>query len=43
MEGVWLIIPIPGAKNARQAGENIGAVGWRLEEEEMARIEKAAK
>lgn len=40
----WLIardehvIPIPGAKNARQASENAGALGWRLTEEEHARI-----
>ncbi len=32
------IIPIPGAKNARQASENIGALGWRLTEEERTRI-----
>jgi aryl-alcohol dehydrogenase-like predicted oxidoreductase len=35
------IIPIPGAKNARQANENIGALGWRLTEEEQARISQA--
>jgi aryl-alcohol dehydrogenase-like predicted oxidoreductase len=35
------IIPIPGAKNARQANENIGALGWRLTEEEHARISQA--
>jgi aryl-alcohol dehydrogenase-like predicted oxidoreductase len=35
------IIPIPGAKNARQASENIGALGWRLTEEECARINQA--
>ncbi len=23
-------LPIPGAKNAKQAGENSGATGWRL-------------
>ncbi len=28
-------IPIPGAKNARQAQENVGAIGWRLTEEEV--------
>jgi pyridoxine 4-dehydrogenase len=38
-----LIIPIPGAKNARQASENIGAIGWRLSEEEMKQIENAAE
>ncbi len=35
------IIPIPGAKNARQASENVGALGWRLTEEERARISQA--
>ncbi|MGQ9841695.1 MAG: aldo/keto reductase [Anaerolineae bacterium] len=38
----WLIcqgaIPIPGAKNARQAQENAGALGWRLTESEMAEL-----
>ncbi|HZS78112.1 MAG TPA: aldo/keto reductase [Ktedonobacteraceae bacterium] len=38
-----LIIPIPGAKNLRQATENAGAIGWRLTEEEFARIDKAAQ
>jgi aryl-alcohol dehydrogenase-like predicted oxidoreductase len=38
-----LIIPIPGAKNARQARENAGAVGWRLTEEEQERIGQAAQ
>jgi aryl-alcohol dehydrogenase-like predicted oxidoreductase len=32
------IIPIPGAKNVRQANENAGALGWRLTPEEHARI-----
>jgi aryl-alcohol dehydrogenase-like predicted oxidoreductase len=35
----WLIaksaLPIPGAKNARQAGDNAGAMGWRLSAEEV--------
>lgn len=35
------IIPIPGAKNARQASENAGALGWRLTEEEHAWISQA--
>jgi aryl-alcohol dehydrogenase-like predicted oxidoreductase len=46
----WIIskgaVPIPGAKNARQAGENAGALGWRLDEAEVAALdaesEKAA-
>jgi aryl-alcohol dehydrogenase-like predicted oxidoreductase len=33
-----LIIPIPGAKNARQARENVGAIGWRLTDDEHSRI-----
>jgi aryl-alcohol dehydrogenase-like predicted oxidoreductase len=36
------IIPIPGAKNERQARENAGALGWRLTEEEQTRISQAA-
>ena len=32
-------VPIPGAKNARQAKENIGAVGWRLKAGEIAALE----
>lgn len=32
------VIPIPGAKNARQATENAGALGWRLSDEEHKRI-----
>jgi aryl-alcohol dehydrogenase-like predicted oxidoreductase len=35
------IIPIPGAKNAQQARENAGAIGWRLTEAEHARISQA--
>ncbi len=37
------IIPIPGAKNARQASENAGAIGWRLSEEEFKQIELASR
>ncbi len=33
-------VPIPGAKNARQAQENIGALGWQLSEEEIARLDR---
>ena len=36
-----LVVPIPGAKNARQARENAGALGWHLMEEECARINQA--
>lgn len=38
-----LIIPIPGAKNMHQATENAGALGWKLSEEEFARIDSAAR
>ena len=34
--------PIPGAKNARQAQENAGALGWRLTAEEVARLDDAS-
>jgi len=36
------IIPIPGAKNARQASDNAGAIGWRLTDEEFRGIDMAA-
>ena len=40
----WVIckgaLPIPGAKNADQALENAGALGWRLTEEEVARLDE---
>ncbi len=32
-------VPIPGAKNAHQAEENIGALGWRLTNEEVTRLD----
>jgi aryl-alcohol dehydrogenase-like predicted oxidoreductase len=35
------VIPIPGAKNARQASENARALSWRLTDEEHARISQA--
>ncbi|MDJ0511601.1 MAG: aldo/keto reductase [Crocosphaera sp.] len=39
----WLIaqgnvIPIPGAKNARQAIENAGAMGWQLNDEDVKQL-----
>ncbi len=39
----WLIaqgnvIPIPGAKNARQAEENAGAMGWQLSSEDVREL-----
>jgi len=36
------IIPIPGAKNVRQASDNAGAVGWRLSEEEFRKIDEVS-
>jgi len=35
-------VPIPGAKNARQAQENIGAVGWRLTDAEVTLLDDAS-
>lgn len=44
----WLIaqgnvIPIPGAKNAEQATQNAGALGWSLSEAEFAQLEQATR
>jgi aryl-alcohol dehydrogenase-like predicted oxidoreductase len=40
----WLIcketLPIPGAKNAAQALQNAGALGWRLTEEQVAKLDE---
>jgi diketogulonate reductase-like aldo/keto reductase len=36
-------LPIPGAKNAQQAYENAGAMGWRLSEEEVAELDDASE
>lgn len=42
----WLIykgaLPIPGAKNSKQARENAGGPGWKLTEEEAAKLEEAS-
>lgn len=42
----WVIckgaIPIPGAKDARQARQNAGALGWRLGDDEVAALDAAA-
>ncbi len=39
----WLIdkgtVPIPGAKNAEQAQQNAGALGWSLTADEMADLD----
>jgi aryl-alcohol dehydrogenase-like predicted oxidoreductase len=43
----WLIskgtVPIPGAKNAAQAEQNAGALGWRLTGEEVTALDRVAK
>ena len=35
-------IPIPGAKSIEQAQQNIGALGWKLNEGEIAELDQAA-
>ena len=43
----WLIckgtLPIPGAKNVKQADENAGGAGWRLTDEEVAKLDEATE
>jgi aryl-alcohol dehydrogenase-like predicted oxidoreductase len=36
-------LPIPGAKNVGQAEQNVGALGWRLTEEEVALLDEASE
>ena len=40
----WVIckgaLPIPGAKNAEQAQQNAGALGWKLTEAEVAKLDE---
>lgn len=43
----WLIaqenvVPIPGAKNAEQAEEFAGALGWRISDEEISELRSLA-
>jgi diketogulonate reductase-like aldo/keto reductase len=42
----WVIckgaLPIPGAKNATQTLVNAGALGWRLTEEEVVKLDGAS-
>ncbi len=42
----WIIakgaVPIPGAKSRRQAEENAGALGWRMEDDEVAALDAVA-
>lgn len=35
-------VPIPGAKNARQAADNAGALGWRLDPAEVQLLDREA-
>jgi aryl-alcohol dehydrogenase-like predicted oxidoreductase len=35
-------LPIPGAKNADQAQENAGALGWRLTDEEVVKLDETS-
>lgn len=41
----WIIckdaLPIPGAKNPKQARENAGGAGWKLTDDEVARLDEA--
>ena len=43
----WLIckgaVPIPGAKNARQAQDNAGGMGWRMSEAEVRALDEASE
>ncbi|HOG79565.1 MAG TPA: aldo/keto reductase [Anaerolineaceae bacterium] len=36
-------VPIPGAKNLAQAEQNAGAMGWRLTDEEVARLDELSE
>ncbi|MGB8213591.1 MAG: aldo/keto reductase [Anaerolineales bacterium] len=42
----WVIckggLPIPGAKTAKQAEQNVGAIGWRLTPEEIQALDDAS-
>lgn len=42
----WIIakgaVPIPGAKNGKQAGENAGALGWELTDAELRTLDAVA-
>ncbi len=43
----WIVckgaVPIPGAKNPRQAAQNAGALGWRLEAAEVEALDRASE
>ncbi len=40
----WIIckgaLPIPGAKNAKQAADNAGGAGWHMSEDEVAKLDE---
>ena len=36
-------LPIPGAKNVRQAEQNLGALGWQLTSDEVHRLDVASE
>lgn len=36
-------LPIPGAKNAEQAQQNAGALGWKLTDEEVTRLDETSE
>jgi len=42
----WIIskgaLPIPGAKNEKQAAQNVGALGWRLTPEEIKALDETS-
>ena len=42
----WIIakgaVPIPGAKNADQAAQNAGALGWSLGDDDVAALDRVA-
>jgi aryl-alcohol dehydrogenase-like predicted oxidoreductase len=35
-------LPIPGAKNVKQARENAGALGWKLTDEEVSKLDEVS-
>jgi aryl-alcohol dehydrogenase-like predicted oxidoreductase len=37
------VFPIPGTRNIRQAESNLGAVGWKLNEDDRKRIDEAER
>ena len=41
--GQGCVVPIPGAKNAKQAKQNAGALGWMLTDDEQGKIDAVTK